>query len=187
MMKPRSSNRVKEQPPEGTHLARWVQVTRLGLQPGFMWQGEQTENAYKIELTYELVAEDMKDGRPFWVSEEVTDTDNEKGKLYQRMLAGGVGLEDASALINKSCMVSIKHNEKGYAKINNVAGVPSGIPVPELRNPSNIFDIYSDTPDVDTFWSFPEFKRNKMLQALDFRGTALFKSLSEESSDDVSF
>lgn len=187
MMKPRSSAKMKEQPSAGTHLARVVGLSRLGLQPGFMYQGEMTEDAFKIEITYELVSENMKDGRPFWVSEEVTDTDNEKGKLYGRALAVGAPLEDISQFINKPCMVSIKHNEKGYAKVQNVAGVPSGIPVPELRNPSVLFDIYSDQPDVDAFQAFPEFKRNKITSALDFNTTALYKALAEDATDDAPF
>lgn len=186
-MKPRSSLKQKEQPSAGTHLARIVSISRLGLQPGFVWQGEQTEDSYKIELTYELVNENMKDGRPFWVSEEVTDTDNEKGKLYQRCMAAGVGIDNLDSLINRPCMVSVKHNEKGYAKVQNVAGVPNGIPVPELRNPTSLFDIYSEVPDVDMFNSFSEFKRNKITAALDFKDTALFKALAEDATDDIPF
>jgi len=186
-MKPRSSLKQKEQPNAGTHLARVVNITRLGLQPGFQWQGEMTEDSYKIEITYELVSENMKDGRPFWVSEEVTDTDNEKGKLYSRAMAFGVPINDVSAFINRPCMVSVKHNEKGYAKVQNVAGVPNGIPVAELRNPSSVFDIYSETTDVDLFHSFPEFKRNKITSALDFKETALYRVLAEEATDDIPF
>lgn len=186
-MKPRSSLKQKEQPSAGTHLARIVAIARLGLQPGFVWQGEMTEDAYKIEITYELVNENMKDGRPFWVSEEVTDTDNEKGKLYQRCMAAGVGIDNLDVLIGRPCMVSVKHNDKGYAKVQNVAGVPNGIPVPELRNPTSLFDIYSSTPDVDMFNSFPEFKRNKITSALDFKETTLFKCIAEDATDDIPF
>lgn len=186
-MKARSSNKSKEQPSDDNYLGRIVQVTRLGYQPGFLWQGEMTEDKYTVELTYELVTTNMADGRPFWISEEVTDTDNEKGKLYQRCMAAGVSVESLDQLINRPVMLSTKQNEKGYAKVKNVAGVPNGIPVPELRNPSSIFDIYADQPDVEMFHSFPEFKRNKITSALDFKDTALFKALSEEATDDLPF
>jgi hypothetical protein len=186
-MKARTSNKSKEQPHDDNYLARIVQVTRLGLQPGFLWQNELTDDTYKVELTYELVTTNMADGRPFWVSEEVTDTDNEKGKLYQRCLAAGVATDAIDQLINKPVMISTKQNEKGYAKIKNVAGVPGGIPVPDLRNPTSVFDIYSTTPMVDDFNSFPEFKRNKITSALDFKETALYKALAEDATDDLPF
>lgn len=186
-MKARSGSKPKEQPANGNHFARIVSIAKLGQQPGFVWQGEMTEPTYKIEITYELVNENMKDGRPFWVSEEVTDTDNEKGKLYQRALAANASLDNLDSLINRSVMVSLKSNEKGYAKILNVAGVPNGIVVSPLRNDTSIFDIYSDPADLDSFQSFSEFKRNKITSSLDFPKTALYKALAEEATDDLPF
>lgn len=186
-MKIRSGAKAKEQPNEGTHLARVVGLCNLGLQPGFMYGGEMTEDAYKIEITYELVATDMKDGRPFHVSEDVTNTDNEKGKLLQRCMSTGVSINAVQAMITKPCMVSLKHNEKGYAKINNVAGVPAGIPVPELRNTPVYFDIYADEADVETFNSFSDFKKSKFTKALDYKETALYKAVAEGSTSDDQF
>lgn len=184
-MKPRSSSKNKEQPADDNYFARVVQITRLGLQPGFVWEGEDVEPEYKIELTYELVTTDMADGRPFWVSEEVTDKDSPKSNLYQRVVAANGNIEDITSIINKPVMITTKQNAKGYAKVKNVAGVPSGIPIPELRNPTSIFDIYSENPDVDAFNLFPEFKRNKITQALDFKTTALCRALA--ASDDIPF
>jgi len=186
-MKIRSSAKAKEQPSAGTHLARVVSLCNLGLQPGFLYQQEMTEDAYKIEITYELVNENMKDGRPFWVSEEVTNTDNEKGKLLQRCLACNISIDNINDILDKTCMVSLKHNDKGYAKINNVAGVPAGIPVPALRNPTVLFDIYSDTPDLDVFRSFTDFKKGKFTSALDFNETKLAQELAREATDDSAF
>ncbi len=186
-MKVRSSNTVKEQPGQGNYIARVVALSNLGLQPGFQWQGEEVEPAYKIEITYELVTENMSDGRPFWVSEEVTNTDNEKGKLYQRCMAAGVNVSDVEALINKPVLVNVKVNEKGYAKVGNVAGVPTGMPAPELRNNTQVFDIYDENPDLDKFNAFPEFKRSKFTKALDFKTTKLYLALAEDATDDNPF
>lgn len=182
-MKVRSQQSQREQPGQGTHLARIIGLSNLGLQPGFMWQNEEVEPAYKFEITYELVSENMSDGRPFWVSEEVTNTDNEKGKLYQRCQAANVNIKDVTSLINKPVMVSVKVNDKGYAKVGNVAGVPAGIPVAELRNPAQVFDIYSEVPDMDVWESFSDFKKGKFLKALDFKTTVLSKMV--DSEDDI--
>ncbi len=177
-MKVRSTSKAKEQPNEGNFLARVVGVADIGLQPGWVYQGEDIEPSYQIEITYELVTENMKDGRPFWVSEEVKNSDNEKAKLYSRCLAAGADIKDPETLINKPVMLTLKLSEKGYANIKNVAGVPTGIPVPELRNPTQVFDMYSETPDLNAFESFSEFKKNKFKNALDFKDTPLARALA---------
>lgn len=176
-MKVRKQKSNKEQPPAGTHLARIVGLTDLGHQPGFVWQGKEIDSQYKVEITYELVGCDMTDGRPFWVSEEVNNTDNEKGTLYDRTLAAGVNIYTITDMINKPVMVTLIHKESGYPKITNVGGVPGGIAVPELRNDPQMFDIYADPPNVEQYEKFPDFKQKKVMAALDFKTTALYKEL----------
>lgn len=177
-MKVRKAQTMREQPPEGVHLARIVGLYDLGHQPGFVWSGGEAEDAYKIELTYELVATKMKDDRNFWVSEEVTNTDNEKGKLRQRVIAAGGNFDDLPSIVGKPMMVTVEHNAKGYAKITNVAGVPNGLPVPELENETQVFDIYANPSQKEMFLSMPEFKQNKIKSALDFNETQLSKDLA---------
>lgn len=185
-MKIRNSGKMRAQPEQGVHFARVVGLADIGHQPGFTWSGGDVDSSYKLELTYELVNTDMPTDddelpRPFWVSEEVTNTDNDKGKLKKRVTATGISFDDPSAIIDKPVMVTIEHNDKGYAKITNVAGVPQGQDVAPLRNNPVTFDIYSDTPDVEQFESFPEFKRNKITGALDFSETALYKAILKDS------
>lgn len=184
-MKVRRQTSNKEQPSEGTHIARFVGVTNLGHQPGFTWQGKKIDSQYKLELTYELVTTEMSDGRPFWVSEEVNNTDNNEGNLNSRCIAAGVNIHGSMTdLIDKPVMVTIRHNDKGYPKVTNVSGVPAGIPVPELRNDPQIFDIYAEPPHMEMFQKFPEFKQNKIQDALDFKTTPLYRELLKEGSTD---
>ena len=167
----------REQPAAAVYLARIAQVTNIGHQPGFEWQGKIINSSYKIELTYELVNERMEDGRPFWVSEEITNTDSEKGNLRSRVLAAGVTFETFDDILGRAVTVTIEQNEKGYAKIVNVAGVPGGYDVGQLENPAVNFDMYDEQPDLDTFKAFPEFKRNKIESALDFKEQPLYAEL----------
>lgn len=177
-MKIRSN--VRAQPDEGVHMGRVVSLSDLGHQPGFTWAGGEADSAFKVELGYELVNLDMEDGRPFWLSEEVTNTDNERGKLRSRASAAGINVKDIDTILDKPVMITVEHNDKGYAKIVNVAGVPQGIEVPALRNPTTTFDIYDEQPDVEAFLAFPEFKQNKIRNALDFSTTVLSKALKVE-------
>lgn len=170
----------REQVSAGVYLARVAQVDSLGLQPGFEWQGKTVAPKHKVELTYELGNELMQDGRPFWVSEELTNTDNEKGTLVKRVNATGVSFATFDQILGKAVTVTIEQNEKGYAKIVNVAGVPGGYDVPELLNPPKLFDVYADEPDIESFKAYPEFKRNKFIASLDFKEQPLFAMLTSD-------
>ena len=170
----------REQVNAGVYLARVAQVDNLGLQPGYEWQGKTVKPKYKIELTYEFVNEHMEDGRPFWVSEELTNTDSDKGTLVKRVNATGVSFNDFSSILGKAVTVTVEQNEKGYAKIINVAGVPGGYEVAELLNPPVMFDIYDENPDINVFRNYAEFKRGKFEQALDFKDQPLFALLTSD-------
>lgn len=164
-------------------MARGVGIADIGHQPGFSWAGGEADSAYKIELTYELVDLNMKDNRPFWVTEEVTNTDNERGKLRSRFSAAGANLKEPKTFLNAPIMITIEHNEKGYAKITNVTGIPQGVEVSPLSNPTKYFDIYDENPDLETFHDMPDFKQTKIRNALDFEETHLAKALRVEEEE----
>ena len=164
-------------------MARVVGISDLGHQPGFTWSGGEVDSSYKLELTYELVDLKMEDGRPFWVSEDVTNTDNERGKLRSRAAAAGIMVKDIDSILTKPVMLTIEHNDKGWAKIVNVTGVPQGMTVAELSNPTTYFDLYDENPDVEAFLGFPEFKQNKIRSAIDFDETVLAKALRIEEDE----
>ena len=72
-------------------------------------------------------------------------------------------------------MVSIKINKNGYAQVKDVVPAPEGIPIPELQNPPQIFNM--DDPDMEMFSKFPEFVQGKIKSALDLEDTQLYKEL----------
>lgn len=182
---------MREQPQQGTHMARLLSVTDLGHQPGFVYQGKEIDAAWKLEFTYELVNHKMEDGRPFVVSEELTNKDWEDQKTgrastlvaraksllnenYRR------GMEDLSALLGAPCMVSVVLNDSGYAKVKGqaaVGSIPMGMDVPALTNAVSAFSM--DDPDMDAFEAMPEFKQNKLKAALNYNETQLAKALAE--------
>lgn len=94
---------------------------------------------------------------------------------------------DAKDLLNKPVMVATKKDAKGYAKVTSVAGVPSGLPVPELRNPTHLFDMFDENLDLDLYNSFSDFKKSKFTRADDFEKSSLYKALSESATDDIPF
>lgn len=192
-MKVRSAEtKMREQPAEGTHAARLLSIVDLGHQPGFIYQGKKIESAWKMEFTYELVNHTMADGRPFVVSEEVANNDWEDTKsgkrstlvARSRSLLGSdykKGLADIESLLTQPCMVTVEYNEKGYARVRGqaaVGSVPFGMDVKELTNMPYVFDL--DEPNMDVWQTMPEFKQNKIKEALNFDSTELAKSLALE-------
>ena len=176
-MKIRSGN--METPELGTHLARVVGVTDLGHQPGFEYNGKQVDDKWKIELTYELVSTLMKDGRPFHVSEEVTNTDNSKGTLVKRVNSVGGDINNVGQLINTPCMVEYGPSpETGKPKVLNVSAPLAGVPVPELTNQPWFFDM--DDADADEFTALHQWRKDKITRAKNFPETELYKELLKE-------
>jgi hypothetical protein len=185
-MKARTKESTREQPEAGTHMARLVAITDLGHQPGF----KDFPSNYKLELTYELVNSEMESGQPFWVSEQMTNNDWEDlasargSTLSARARALSPAhcreyLKDLSNFLELPCMVTVTHNEKGYAQIKGqaaVSGVPTGMEIPAVRNKSYLFSL--DEPDMDIFNGFPEFKQNRIREALNFDETELARQLA---------
>ena len=173
-MKAKKSTSNVSQPDVGTHMARLVGITDMGHQPGFEWQGKEVKSAYKLRLTYELPNSTMEDGRPHWVSEEITNSDNEKSTLAARIRSLGGDINNLQSMIGKPCMVTLVAGKNGYVKIDGqggVGGVPAGIPVPDLANDTFVFDL--ENPDMDLFEGFPEFIQNRIKENLEFEGSQL--------------
>jgi len=182
----------REQPMEGTHTARLLGITDLGHQPGFVYQGKSIPSEYKLEFTYELVNHTMEDGRPFVVSEDITNKDWEDEKTGRastlvsraKSLLGRdykSGLSSIDRLLGQPCMVTVSYNDKGYAKIRGqaaVGSIPLGMEVKALENEVYIFDLNS--PDMDRWEGMPDFKKEKIQESLDFAETQLAKTLAEE-------
>lgn len=181
----------KEQPEEGAHVARLLGITDLGHQPGFVHNGKAVPSEYKLEFTYELVNTQMEDGRPFVISEEMTNKDWEDEKTGRastlvsrcKAMCGReykTALSDINSLLTRPCMVTVTYNDKGYARIRGqaaVGSVPSGFPIPDLQNGTYIFD--QNAPDMERWESLPDFKKEKIQNGLDFHETELARILAE--------
>jgi hypothetical protein len=187
--------KAKEQPQEGTHVARLLGIVDLGHQPPFIYEGKKVESQYKYEFTYELVNHTMEDGRPFVVSEELTNKNWEDEKTGRastlvsraRSLLGKgykLGLIDVTEMLGEPCMVSVSLNNNGYAKVKGqaaVGSVPFGMDVDPLANEPYFFDMDDDKPDMTLWDKMPEFKQKKIMEALNYPDSNLAKVISEES------
>lgn len=196
---PPKAKGATDQPADGIpQYARVVGMAYLGVQPEWEWAGKKNAPEEQFEITYELPNSKMEDGRPHWLSEQVSINFNDggenpqfKSKLMRRVTAlcpngeadNGYNL---NAFINQICMVTPQHNKKGYAKIgpSAVAGVPVGTAVPELENQTfNLLDW--DTVTKAQWGSLPSPLTKKKIQGADNYPTSKLKAVIEGTLPDL--
>ncbi len=184
--------KIKDMPQVGTHMGRLVGLTDLGHQPGFQFKGNDIPSSFKIEFTYELPNSRTQDGRPHWISEEVKVNSFEGKGITSTMMARVRTIDpnndsedgdDLTALLTKPCMITVSENENGYPRLKGqacISGIPMGMEVPELENPSFCFDM--NDPDMDVWEGFSEFMKQKIQRALDYDESKLKQELVLEAS-----
>lgn len=168
------------------YMARVVQVIDLGVQKQRPYMGQEKPPIQMIRITYELGTEFMKDEegnpdetKPRWISESIPlyNLKAEKAKSTKRYMALDPEVQhqgDFTQLVGAPCLVAIVNNERDGTVYNNVGSVSQpikGVPVPELVNPSTVFDL--DSPDVQVFNSFPDWLQEKIKEGLNFPASKL--------------
>lgn len=184
-MKARSTQ--LEVPSVQPHLSRFVRIVNIGLQPAFEWEGKMIEADYKLEITFEVTDENMKDGRPFFVSKEINNKDSDRSTLYSWMASAGTDTNNIEKALGKAVMMTPKIKNSGWSTVDNVAGLPPSMQgtVPELVNEALIFDFTEDEPDMETWHKLPESTQKKVLGALDIQDYPFFAKLAIEDEDDI--
>lgn len=195
-----TSNKEYELAPAGNHLAICFQMVDLGEQYNAKYDSWQ----HKVQIGWELPNELMADGRPFMVSSRYTMSLNEKA-ILRRDLESWRGRPftaeeeagfDLKNVVGKPCMVNVVHNpvgERTYANIKSVAAIPKGMTVPEQVNDSVIFEIDQTNPDLEMYYSLPEFLQktisdSRTWQTMDASSQALDTSApSGDTEDDIPF
>ena len=146
--------------PIGAHVGRCISVVDLGTQHG-EYEGRPNVNK-KVWILWELPNEKMKDGRPFGVSAFYTlslgekanlrrDLESWRGRAFTEAELAGFNLMN---VLDKTCMISVIHTEKGRSKVNGVMAVPKGMVCPARINDLLSFDV--DAWDQSAFDKVPE-------------------------------
>lgn len=175
----------------GTYPARLVQIISLGLQAQRAYKGEEKPPKIDLYLTYELADEFLLDedgnemeDKPRWISEIIpmNNLDSDLAKSTKRYYALDPTSEhdgDFSALGGTPCMltlsvdVSKKDPDTAYNNIVSVQAMRSkdASKLPELKNQVKIFDF--DEPDMEVFFSLPEWLQKKIMSSLEYEGSDL--------------
>lgn len=184
--------------PAGSYPGRLVVLADLGLQPQRPYQGDEKAPAYEILVTFELSDEFMvdEDGnedktKPRWVSDNfplypLQSARANSTKAYLALDPEAKYGGDWSQLIEAPVMITVVVNEsKNGRKYNNIAGLAPMRPkdaarLPALVNTPVVFNI--DEPDIEAFKKLPEWIQKKIKEGLEYKGSALEKTLGGTSS-----
>jgi hypothetical protein len=191
--RPVDPNRVVQDPiDEGTYPCRVVDIIELGLQPQAKHKGKVKPPVERIYLNYELTDEfcldkegEEDETQPRWQSEDFpyypldmkTATCNKRLKAIDpKNEADGDWAEIGGMAVN----VTFYHNIKPEATYVNVSACTAirrkelkG--VAELQHPVRVFDI--DDPDMEVFYSLPNWLQNKITDNLEFDGSVLEEAI----------
>jgi hypothetical protein len=136
------------QAPEGTHIARCVELIDIGTHHGEYQGKPNTQNQIIVrwELPGELIDTD-NGAQPMIVSRFYTNSLGEKANLLKDLTAwrgraftpAELAKFDLQNVLGVPCMVTVIHNDKGKAKVSGVSGLPKGVQCPPAANPLKAF------------------------------------------------
>lgn len=149
--------------PTGTHIARCVRITDLGMQHG-EYMGKPTRRS-QILITWELPDEMIEiEGKeiPITTSRFYTNSLGEKANLRKDLESwrGRIFTEeelrkfDLENIVGKPCLLTIVAGENGKTKVASVSGLPKNTICPDQINPS--FTFWLDEFDEEKFDSIPD-------------------------------
>lgn len=168
-----------QQCPPGTHVARCIGLIDLGTQRG-EYKGDVVIRE-QVVVQWEVPGETIEtdDGpKPMIVSKFYTNSLSEKanlradlemwrGKQFTPEELGGFDLE---AILGKTCLVTVIHNESGKAKVMGITSLPKGTTCPPAVNEPHAFWI--DPWDDAAFMALPKGFRKIIEQSKEFRAFA---------------
>lgn len=167
-----------KQPDAGTYPARCIKIIDLGTQHD-EWQGKPIVRR-QVMLMWELPTETVTiDGqeKPMIVSKFYTLSLSEKSNLRPDLEAWRgraftpeelLGFDLANVL-DKPCMVSVIHNDKGKARVSSVGKLVKGIEVPPHFNKPVFFSL--DEFDGSVFQSLPDGIKNIIAKSDEYKAS----------------
>jgi hypothetical protein len=181
--------------PEGTHIARCVQMIQLGTIEKLINGKKAITN--EVRLTWELpneleVFDEAKGKEPFLISESYTLSTSQKANLRKVIDAWrGKPLTDEEAkefditvLLGKPCMINVGYkkstNGKEYANITSVMALPKGTSVPDQITPTKLLSFAEF--DWNLFESLSKYVKDRIANSLEY-GQLMADKVARESAN----
>ncbi len=189
---PSKSNRVEQEPLNGSEAARIVQVVFLGVQPQNAFKGQPKPDVEQVRITYELSHRFMVDeegntleDKPRWENETIPwhPASVDLATSTKRFISfnPGIGNGDhvwSADLLGKAVSLTLasrkaetgKHAGRTFVDIKGVTPAPTlpGYVQPELINPAVFFDPADDNLDIEVFNGLPDWLQAEIKSAKNF-------------------
>lgn len=184
----------------GTYMARCYSMIHIGT-TSFEYMGE-TKKSNKVRITFELPTETkvFKEGeepKPLVISQEYTLSLHEKSK-FRPILESWRGKKfteeemdnfDVTKLVGVPAMISVIHNDKGYAEIATISKLPKGMECPPQFNENQV--LAYDEWNEELFQKLPDFLKKKIQSSEEYQkmkgGYIQPVDANEVSPDEIPF
>ena len=179
---------------DGTYPARVVQIIDLGMQVQTDWKTQEVKTyddgntviKPEVYINFEFPTERItikEEDKPRWLGKQYILSAHEKAALTAMMKAVAPGSTNVADALTKPCSVTVGSTSNGNPKVTNVAPLMKGMAVPELENPATVFDF--DNPDMDVWRSksFPQWLKDKCMEATNYQGSKLQKLVESQPAD----
>ena len=185
--------------PAGTHIAICVKVIDLGTQR-VEWQGD-VKLQHKVLLAWELVDEQLTDGRPVTHSQRYTLSSSDKSTLRKHLEGWrgkkfsdaelGPGGFDIKSVLGKPCSLIVSHNTRGdrvYANTDGIGPVPKSVKVGAPQNAPIYLSLEPSQFDPAVFAGLSEGLKQVIMASPEYsRLSGVDGAAAEAVEDEVPF
>jgi hypothetical protein len=175
---PKLKKATFEQLSEGQHSARLTRIIDIGTQTitftDKKTKKEKTFKASQIQFGFQAVDEKKENGDAMMAYTSFGNSDGPTSKLVKTLTAwlGVKSLSedfDLDDLLGKEAIITVIHNDKGYATIANIGGIPKGHKVAKATEP--IVSLYLDEENwnADVFENeLSDFEKTKVMESEEY-------------------
>lgn len=169
--------------PAGTHAARCARVIEIGKQYSKLYDNESNKVIIVLALPHVLVkvGDEEKQAfisNPFGIT--ISNNDKSSMKQYTRALDPQGEAKNLGDFLNKTCQVFVRHQEKDdkvFARLDSVAPILPGFPVPELDTEPLWFRW--NNPDPEVWAKLPDFQKALIKEATNYHGSKVWEMVQD--------
>lgn len=161
--------------PSGTHAARCARVIEIGKQYSKQFDNESNKVIIVLSLPHVLVDVNGEEkqafiSNPFGIT--ISNSDRSSMKQYTRALDPKGEAKSLGDFLGKECQVLVSHrkkDDKTYSRLDSVAAILPGFPVPELDTEPMWFRWQA--PDPEVWKKLPDFQKQLIKEATNYHGS----------------
>ena len=159
---------TKQLAPEGTHVARCIQIIDKGTTFDQKWQNRKRKVQFVFELPNELTVFAEEKGEQPFIAKTIMNLSMGEKAIMRKFIEAWIGKKmtdkqasdlDLFKLISKPAMINLSHNTladgRTFVNIMSISPLPKGMECPEQINEALCYDTTEH--DQEVFDKLPSF------------------------------